>query len=206
MNNRVLLKAAASEHCISFRTVSRSRKSPKRFYVTRDEFARLEAQASITTHDGWSFAILRRDARADTLEIQFTWLNGGGDRLSGWEETVIVPYSRLAAFVRESAQEGGPREWKALSMDFSGRRPQLVFDAKKTLRAILNNGVVRRKLVRVLRDGFNWPRSEQIHFYNDFVPYSFFFREIQDGEAVMCGGLILHGQEDMNKAYYSVHT
>lgn len=206
MNNRVLLKAAASEHCISFRTVSRSRKSPKRFYVTRDEFARLEAQASITTHDGWSFAILRRDARADTLEIQFTWLNGGGDRLSGWEETVIVPYSQLAAFVRESAQEGGPREWKALSMDFSGRRPQLVFDAKKTLHAILNNGVVRRKLVRFLRDGFNWPRSEQIHFYNDFVPYSFFFREIQDGEAVMCGGLILHGQEDMNKAYYSVHT
>lgn len=206
MNNRVLLKAAASEHCISFRTVSRSRKSPKRFYVTRDEFARLEAQASITTHDGWSFAILRRDARADTLEIQFTWLNGGGDRLSGWEETVIVPYSRLAAFVRESAQEGGPREWKALSMDFSGRRPQLVFDAKKTLRAILNNGVVRRKLVRFLRDGFNWPRSEQIHLYSDFVPYSFFFREIQNGEAVMCGGLILHGQEDMSKAYYSVHT
>lgn len=206
MNNRVLLKAAASEHCISFRTVSRSRKSPKRFYVTRDEFARLETQASITTHDGWSFAILRRDVRADTLEIQFTWLNGGGDRLSGWEETVIVPYGRLAAFVRESAQEGGPQEWKALSMDFSGRRPQLVFDAKKTLHAILNNGVVRRKLVRFLRDGFNWPRSEQIHLYSDFVPYSFFFREIQDGEAVMCGGLILHGQEDMSKAYYSVHT
>ena len=206
MKNRVLLKATASENCISFRTVSRSRKSPKRFYITRDEFAMLEAQASITTHDGWSFAVLRRDTKADTLEIQFTWLSGGGDGLSGWEETVTVPYGRLAAFVRESAQEGGPKEWKVLSIDLSGRRPKLMFDAKKTLRAILNNGVVRRKLVRFLRDGFNWPRSEQIRLYSDFVPYSFFFREIQGGEAVMCGGLILHGQEDMSKAYYSVHT
>ena len=206
MNGRTLVKVTTTEDCIHFRTVSRSRKSPKRFFITRDEFAKLETQASITTHDGWSFAILYRDAQADTLEIQFTWLNGGGHELTGWEERVIVPYGRLADFVQESAQEGGPREWKALSMDFSGRRPQLVFDAKRTLHAILNNGVVRRKLVRFLRDGFNWPRAEQIRLYSDFVPYSFFFREFRNGKAVMCGGLILHGQEDMSKAYYSVHT
>lgn len=206
MNNRILVKAAASENCIIFRTVSRSRKSPRQFYVTHDEFAKLETQASVTTHDCWSFAVLRRDARADTLELQFTWLSGGGRTLTGWEETVTVPYGRLAAFVQESAQEGGPKEWKSLSMDFSNRRPRLVFDAQKTLHAILQNGVVRRKLVRFLRDNFNWPRSEQIHLYSDFVPYSFFFREIQGGKAVMCGGLILHGQEDMGKAYYSVHT
>ena len=144
--------------------------------------------------------------RAEGSFIQFTWLNGGGHELTGWEERVIVPYGRLAAFVQESAQEGGPREWKTLSMDFSSRRPQLVFDAKKTLHAILQNGVVRRKLVRFLRDNFNWPYAEQIRLYSDFVPYSFFFREIRNGEAVMCGGLILHGQEDMSKAYYSVHT
>ena len=206
MNDRTLVKASAMENCIVFRTVSRSRKSPKRFYVTRDELAKLETQTSVTTHDGWSFAILWRDAQADTLEIQFTWLSGGGHALTGWEEKVIVPYGPLAAFVQESTQEGGPQEWKALSMDFSNRSPRLVFDAKKTLHAILNNGVVRRKLVRFLRDGFNWPRSEQIRLYSDFVPYGFFFREIRDGKAIMCGGLILHGQEDMSKAYYSVHT
>lgn len=206
MNNRILVKAAASENCISFWTVSRSRKSSKRFYITRDEFAKLETQSFLIARDGWSFAVLRRDTKADTLEIQFTWLNGSGDGLSGWEETVILPYGRLAVFVEASAQEGGPQEWKALSIDLSERRPKLMFDAKKTLHAILNNGVVRRKLVRFLRDGFNWPRSEQICLYSDFVPYSFFFREIQGGEAVMCGGLILHGQEDMSKAYYSVHT
>lgn len=206
MNNRVMVKVAATENCICFRTVSRSRKSPRRFYVTRDEFAKLETQASITTHDGWSFAVLRRNARTDTLEIQFTWRSGSNHALTGWEETITLPYTRLAAFVENSAQEGRPRTWKALSIDCPKRKPQLVFDSRETLRAVLNNGVVRRKLVRFLQDNFNWPGSEQVHFYSDFVPYSFFFREIRDGRAVMSGGLILHGQEDMSKAYYSVHT
>ena len=41
---------------------------------------------------------------------------------------------------------------------------------------------------------------------NDFVPYSFFFREYQGGRVCLCGGLILHGQDDMSKAYYGIHT
>ena len=32
------------------------------------------------------------------------------------------------------------------------------------------------------------------------------FREFRGGRALMCGGLILHGQEDMAKAYYGLHT
>lgn len=149
---------------------------------------------------------MRRDAAADLLEIQFTWLSGNGNHLHGWEETVTLPYTSLAAFVEESIQEGGPQEWKALSIDTSRKRPKFIFDSQKTLHAILNNGVVRRKLVRFLRDNFRWPRSEQIHFYGDFVPYSFTFQDVRNGRPVMTGGLILHGQGDMGKAYYSIHT
>ena len=206
MNGRTLVKASASEHCICFRTVSRSRKSPKRFYVLRNEFAKLETQASVISHDAWSFAVLRRDAAEDTLEIQFTWLSGSDTHLHGWEETVTLPYSSLAFFVEESTLENGPQEWKALSIDTSRRRPKLVFDAKRTLHAILNNAVVRRKLFHFLRDNFKWPRSEQIRFFSDFVPYSFVFQEVCNGQPVMTGGLILHGQENMSKAYYSIHT
>lgn len=206
MNDRTLVKVSAGEHCICFRTVSRERRSPNRFYVLRSELAKLETQASVISHDIWSFAVMRRDAAADTLEIQFTWLNGSGTRRSGWEETVTLPYTQLAAFVEDSAQEGGPREWKALSIDTSRRRPKFVFNSQKALHAILANGVVRRKLVRFLRDNFRWPSSEQIHFYSDFVPYSFTFQDVRNGRASMTGGLILHGQEDMGKAYYSIHT
>lgn len=206
MNDRVLVKATASENCISFRTVSRNRKSPQRFLILRDELAELETKGSVTSHDIWSFAVLRKDMAADTLSIQFTWLSGGTDHLHGWDEIVTLPYSQLMDFVENSALEGSPQEWKALSIDTSKRRPKFVFDSKRTLHAILNNGVVRHKLFRFLRDNFNWPRSEQIRFYGDFVPYSFTFQEIYNGKAVMTGGLILHGQKNMSKAYYSIHT
>lgn len=206
MNNRILVKATASENCISFRTISRNRKSPQRFLILRDELAKLETQASVISHDAWSFAVLRRDATADTLEIQFTWLSGSDTHLHGWEETVTLPYTSLASFVEDSTLKGGPKEWKALSIDTARRRPKLIFDSKKTLHAILNNGVVRRKLFRFLRDNFRWPRSEQIHFFSDFVPYSFLFQDVRNGQPVMTGGLILHGQEDLNSAYYSIHT
>lgn len=105
MNDRIMLKVSAGEQCICFRTVSRSRKSPKRFYVTRDEFTKLETQASVISHDGWSFAVLQRDTQADTLMIQFTWLSGSSHALIGWDETVTVPYPRLPALKHISSLE-----------------------------------------------------------------------------------------------------
>lgn len=146
MNGRILVKATASEHCIVFRTIARDRKSPGHFYVLRDELAKLETQASVISHDAWSFAIMRRNVKEDMLEIQFTWLSGSGDHLHGWEEIVRLPYTSLMAFVSDSTLEDGPREWKALSVDTSKRRPKIVFDCEKTLRAILANGVVRRNI------------------------------------------------------------
>lgn len=206
MNNRILVKAYAGEHGIDFRTVSRITKSPHRFYITRSKLARLEQEPYIVEHDIHSFAVLWLDSYRDTLTIDFTWLGGNAGALSGREETVVLPYGRLADFLRDSAREDGPKEWQALSMDISGRRPRLVFDCKKTLRAVLNNGVVRRKLFKCLQRQFRWPDSDQVCLYSDFVPYSFFFRETRRGRPGVCGGLILHNQEDMKNAYYSIHT
>ena len=61
-------------------------------------------------------------------------------------------------------------------------------------------------VLEALMANFNWPDADEIHLTNDFMPYSFFFREYRNGQAGMCGGLILHGQEDMDKAYYGIHT
>ena len=55
-------------------------------------------------------------------------------------------------------------------------------------------------------DHFQWKSGGTIHFYSDYVPYSFFFREILSGQPGICGGLILHGQEDLKTAHYSIHT
>ena len=72
--------------------------------------------------------------------------------------------------------------------------------------AAITKKAIRRKLVRSLRDEFHWPQSEQIEFYDDFLPYSFTFKEYRGGKAVMTGGLILHNQENISKSHYSIHT
>lgn len=81
-----------------------------------------------------------------------------------------------------------------------------MFKSRKNLHAALANGVIRRKLIRFLRDQFRWAYAEKIEIYDDFMPYSFFFRETRGGETGLSGGIILHGQEDMKTAYYSIHT
>lgn len=206
MSNRTLVKVVAYENCISIKTISRKRKSPQRFFISLDNLAQLETQTGIIVKDINSFAALRRDVLADTLEIQFTWLSGDGSGVSGYEETVVLPYGRLAAFVRDSSATGKAEEWTVLSMKEAQGKPKYVFKSRETLRAVLSNSVIRHKLVCALRDNFNWPKSEDIHFHADFLPYSFIFEEIRDGQSALVGGLILHVQEDMRKSYYSVHT
>lgn len=84
--------------------------------------------------------------------------------------------------------------------------PTLVFHSKTNLHAAANNRFVRRKLARCLRDNFHWKDIDAICFYDDFLPYSFFFREIRNGQSGICGGLIFHRQEDSSEAHYAIHT
>ena len=206
IKKNTLVKAYAEEYGIDIRTVSRSRKSPHRFYVLRDALADLEHKPKIIVRDIRSFAVLFLNSYDSTLEIEFNWLNGNGYNLMGWEETVTLPYEEFAAFVHNSTVESGPKEWKTLSIDNSVRQPKLIFNSLENLHKALQNGTVRHKLVRFLRDGFQWPDAERIELCDDFMPYSFLFREIKNGKTALSGGLILHNQDDIGKAYYGIHT
>lgn len=201
------MKVSAGEHCIGFRTISRGKKSPQTFYIPRDHFDDLERDGGIIVSDIHSFASLHRCADTGTLRIGFTWLSDRcGGEVTGWEESVTLPYDALAAFVRDSSQEGGPDQWKCLSL-CPASQTRLIFHDQKRLRECLANGAVRRKLSRALRDHFHYPGECQIHLYHDFEPYSFFFREVYGGQDGIMGGLIFHNyQNDFRKAYYSVHT
>ena len=205
-DRNTLVKAYAEEYGIDIRTVSRSRKSPHRFYILRDALADLEHKKRIIVRDIRLFAVLFLNSYDSTLEIEFNWLNGNGYNLMGWEETVTLPYEEFAAFVHNSTVESGPKEWKTLSIDNSVRQPKLIFNSLENLHKALQNGTVRHKLVRFLRDGFQWPDAERIELFDDFLPYSFTFREIKNGKETLFGGLILHNQDDIGKAYYGIHT
>ena len=208
MTNRIMLRAHANENTIQFRTVSAHMKSPQRFYVTYDELDRLQRDGRILTSDIHSFVQIRLDRRRDRITFEFTWLTGRGfDRVEGVEQTVRLRWSAFRAFLETCRQPDGPKDFKALSLDVSKRRPRLVFDGNKAnLHAAVSNSQIRRKLGKALMTNFCWPDADEVHLTNDFVPYSFFFREYQGGRACLCGGLILHGQDDMSKAYYGIHT
>ena len=208
MTNRIMLHAHADENTIQFRTVSACMKSRQRFYITYSKLDRLQRDGSIITNDIHSFVQIRLDRRRDRITFEFTWLTGRGfDRVEGVEQTIHLRWSAFRAFLETCRQPDGPKDFKAISLDVSRHRPRLVFDGNRAnLKAAIGDPLVRRKLGKALMTNFNWPDADEIHLYNDFTPYSFFFREFRGGQALMCGGLILHGQEDMNKAYYGIHT
>ncbi len=206
MKGRTLVKLSAGKYCVGFRTISRDGKSPREFLISRRSLEKLECEQSVVVNDIHSFAILRRNIPAGTLPVDFTWLQRSGETcVAGHTETVTVHYDGLMSFVRSSAEEGGPSRWATLSI-MEGGQPRLVFYDVDGLRRCLENIKVRRKLLRFLRDRFQFSMADEIGFYHDFEPYSFYFREIKNGNTGIVGGLILHNQEDMENAYYSTHT
>ena len=206
MDNRILVKVSAGEDSIAFRTVTKQRKSPHWFYILRSELNRLWECGSIITKDIHSFAQLRYESERKVVSIRFIWLGmDSRNTITGWEQTVRLPCDALAEFLRRSRMESGPKQWHTLSLE-ERKLPKLEFHATDNLRAALSNQTARRRLVRFLRDHFCWHDADRICFYNDCLPYSFFFREFRHGRPGICGGVILHNQENMNNAYYALHT
>ena len=206
MNDRTLVYITFLPDCIAFRTVNRKRKSPHCFYILRSRLTELERKPEILVSELNSFAVIRRDAYAGTIEIEFTWLSGDYSHIFGYKQTIILPYDKLSAFACKITSESYPVVWKTLSIDNSHKYPKLVFKSKKNLQNVIANGTIRRKLAHALRDEFKWPYAEKIEFYDDYMPYSFIFRKIRNGKLAITGGLVLHELEDAQKTHYSIHT
>ena len=206
MRDRILVKISSMEDGISIRTVSGKRKSPFGFYLLRSEIEELWQKGRVVSCDHHSFARLRYEQNDGKVYSRFCWLQASGeDELGGWKQSVCLPADKLAAFVKKNLESSGDKEWCLLSMEKT-KPPRIVFLSQKNLHAALSNRAVRRKLVRFLRDHFDWPGADQICLYDDFLPYSFFFQELRNGESGLCGGVILHDQQDLTRARYSLHT
>ena len=206
MNNRVMVKASASEQYISFRTISRERKSSREFCFLRSELLQLKKQSFVISRDIYAFAELRREP-FDRVSITFYWLNVNcyDDSVGGWRQTVTLPFNKLMDFALRGGLDGYPENWKVLSIrdTFS---PRIVFMDHRNLRDVVANVTVRRKLARFLSRNFRYRNATEIRMFNDFAPYSFFFREMIGEQRGMCGGVILHGLDDLKTAKYSIHT
>lgn len=195
MTDRIMFQAYADTHTVALRTVSARMKSPQRFLITYDELDRLRDEGRIISNDIRSFAKVRIDEKHDRITFEFTWLMGlCHDRVDGFEQDIYLRWSGFREFLDACRQPEGPKEFKAISLNPRRSRPRLVFEgARENLRAAIADRRIRHKLGKALMANFNWPDSEEIRLYDDFVDRSFFFREFRDGQPILCGGLILHG-------------
>ena len=200
-----MVKLTASDQFIVFHTITRNRSRSRSFYVSREDLLSLRTKGYFAASDG-SFAVFHADEDADALHVSFYWLNfTTGDIFKGEVQSVTLPFFDTLVFVEQSAFEQGPKEWRVLSRHETSK-PYLTFSSSNSLKAVAENKLVRRKLSKFLRNNFNWPQSTKVQFFGDSEPYSFFFREYRGNNPGICGGLILHGRENLDKAYYSVHT
>lgn len=206
MDNRIMVKATATEHCVCFRTVSRERKSPREFYILRDKLLQLRRQSYLVVNDIHCFAEIYREINA-RVTITFYWLNerGSNGAIDGWKQTVTLPLGPLLDFAERGGIGDNPKKWTVLSLKDSFS-PKIVFMDTRNLKQVVENLTVRHKLAKFLSRNFRYRNVTEIRLFNDFVPYSFFFREMIGEQIGICGGVILHGQNDLKKAEYFLHT
>ena len=168
----------------------------------------MDEKRYLTVSDIRSFAKLalrKTMEQEEVLEIDFTWLNDvGSGKVSGVTETVRLSYEKFRELAKESGEDGTQKKMLSLKDD---SRIRIAFLSRKNLRAVAETKMLRKRLGKFMGNHFlRWKGSRQIILYDDFEPYSFFFQEQTPYGAGICGGVILHGRENLKKAYYGIHT
>ena len=197
--DRILLKIRNDGTGCWFHTVSRNRKGYKNLFISKQTAEQFTEKKAIPVFDGQHFARIQYIS-SNKVEIRFFWMFSTGDHtFKGFEENVRIPRE---IFEQVLEQEG---KYKCLS-EKGKSYPQIEFRSKNNLSAAVANKTVRKKLSRFFVDHFVWPGSDKIIIYDDFVSYSFYFEEYKGDTCGICGGIILHGQDNLATAHYEIHT
>lgn len=208
MDKRIMVRISASGETVSLRTVSREFRSPHRFVLLEDELRDLEEKRHVLASDIRSFADMRlckAVSGGDDLEVTFSWLQDcGHDGLLGRAERVRLPYRGFLDCIRESRGKDG--EACGMLSACCRSRPRIEFRSRNNLKAVVANRMVRGKLGRFIDRNLNWVDYERILVTDDWLPYSFAFAGYTPYGRGICGGIILHGQDDLRRAYYGMHT
>lgn len=133
------------------------------------------------------------------VTFDFAWLDGFGDRITGFRQTFELP----ADLIRRAMS--GER----VTYLYRPKTRTTKIVVKRTLAGIINDPLKRRALSKALRDYFRYGADEIVTLYKDGVN-DFVFRTHSGYPS--CGGLILsrrsrqiNGRERTGY-YYSVHT
>lgn len=208
MDNRILVKLRCEKAFLILRTVSGQDEGRRRdLYLPRRALCQLEQEDKVTVNDGADFVVFLRYKSSDTVMLTVYRLRENfDDTVSGYKQQFMLRYSQLRDYLTACPETGEAGEWQTLSLQESAWLPKLVFSGSRNLHQVVNHRLYRKKLSHYLKRGFHWPGATEIRLYDDFVPYSFLFKELRGDDCGITGGLILHGQDDPETAYYSIHT
>ncbi|MCI9439256.1 MAG: hypothetical protein HFH85_19320 [Lachnospiraceae bacterium] len=205
---RIMVKISAEGEFVSLRTYSRKYGRSGQFFLWRKDLDELGTKGRILSADGSSYARLylhKSPEGEEILKVELTWLHSSGNELTGRLERLSLVYRDFLCCVEESTLSGG-KACRRLSLK-ECHRPAIEFDSRRNLKKVARRKGMRRKLGKFLDSHFQWPDAVRIQIVDDScVPYSFFFREERINGNGICGGIILHGQEDLKKACYGIHT
>ena len=205
---RTMLKLSVRDGYVIFQTYSRRNGRSSQFYMRVETLDALEQLRTIIAMDDPHFVKMHTyvdRAGVERLCIQFTWLSvSGHDSVHGRREFLEVDYARFKAATEKSRAQQGTWQ-KLLSLPEEGK-PPIRMHSKGNLKKVLQNRTLKKKLGRFLAANFRWESAKCIHISDDYLPYSFFFwEEFENGRGI-CGGIILHGLEDLRRAHYEIHT
>ncbi len=206
--SKTLVKVRIMNSLLSFQTVSLENGVSPQFLLPISKFMELDRIGGINTksvtdmeHPIPHGSAFSRITSLRQLFICFRWLETQDARGPARTESVQIPYDDLEAFVGESSWKNAPVEWKCFSVE-EMMAPRLIFLDKRNLRRCLANEIVRRKLIRCLRDNFSYRDAREVHFRDRAIPYSFTYQEICDTTVRTVGTITLFHQDDLGKAYY----
>lgn len=205
---RIMVKISADRDYVSLWTYSRKHGRSGQFVICRSRLDELADKRKVLSTDGYSYARLwlhENQEGEEVLKMEIIWLDSySGDGLRGRLDGISLKYQDFLCCIEESMLSDG-KAFRRLSLP-EQRRPVIEFHSRRNLKEVARRKGLRRKLGKFLDRYFQWPDAVSIQVTDDGVPYSFFFQEERRDGAGICGGIILHGQEDLKKAYYGMHT
>lgn len=204
MKSRTMISIKAYENSVYLKTYSRDFRCSKNFCLLKKDVQKLISEEAIIVKDVCSFAELHcwKDVNHNrNVNIRFLWLeNIRNGKYEGYDETICLPQEILYKALLESEYEH-----KLLSRT-QAIPSKIEFHSRQNLKDIISQPIIRHKFVKFLEKNLNWKNYERFDLYDDFLPYSFMFDGYTSYGAGLSGGIILHGQDNLNTAYYSIHT
>lgn len=204
-NDRILFKATAAERYIDFQFISLARRDYRHVYIPRTYLMQTRSNNTVIVDMIDTVVILCNMKDVHVLGIVIRWPDEDGRPMRDEYESVYVPYEAFMDFYWKSFQSGGPVVWRSLDMDYL-KQPKFVFEDKGKLRQCLENEIVRKKLIRYLRDNFYGgieDSEREIHFCAHPKPYSFTIKRVGSYPTYI-QEMVLKGQRDLSTARYWV--